>query len=879
MSPEQWKKVKSVFNEAADLPKDECSSFLAQVDGEIRLEVEKMLNAIEGENLLLSKPIIDFRDFEEIPLPEKIGEYKIIREIGHGGMGTVYEAFRQTENFKQRVALKVIKRGMNNEIILKRFRSEQQILASLEHPNIGRFLDGGKTADGLPFYAMEFIEGLPIDEYCRKNNVSVEEKVKIFREVCSAVSYAHTNLIVHRDLKPSNIIVTENGTPKLLDFGIAKVLDIDNTEIGTATQLGMMTPQYASPEQIRGEKVTTLSDVFSLGIIFYELLTGEKPYETENKNYAEILEIVTQTNLVKPSENPKSKLQSSKLKGDLDTIVLKSLQKSPERRYRSVEQFSEDLRRHLVGLPITARPDTFQYRFSKFVERNKVSVGASILIFLSLLAGIGIASWQAYRAEKQRLLAEKRFAEVRTIANNLVFQYTDEISALPNSLQIRQKLLQDGSDYLDKLAEDSVDNFTLQKELAEAYVKLGDIKGEPHSNSLGDTAGAIESYQKAAAMAENIHRNSKAEDEINSLSSLIEIYRKISATLSRANVPSDKRKQVSDKIRTLIEEAVNKYPENLEFKKDLALLRLKEAKTLLNSNFDEGENFFDSHILPVVREIENDPQADSLSRNFAVKVYDDLTWLFWERAKLLAQIESEQARAKAIFTRAYQFSVISEKFKTNDLNRSPQSIPIKRNLMTAYVSLGISLHNLGRFDESLIYLRKADELAQELLAFDKQNIQAVFDYGTVLSEFGILHDKKAEHKTALKFYESSIDSFNQVIAKDPKHHEAIYYKIDVLLQIADSNEKIGNYPKALEYCRLAEDLWKQYSSENNDDQNQLSKIYFGSGKVAAQIGDKKSAQDYLQKAREIMNKNDSDNNKIFVQIIENQLIALQKSTS
>lgn len=194
---------------------------------------------IDEETPFVNEPIVDFKDFVEAAVPERIGDYKVIRVVGQGGMGTVYEALRETESFKQKVALKVIKRGMNNDIILKRFRLEQQILATLEHPNIGRFLDGGKTAENLPFYAMEFIEALPIDEYCRQNNVSLTEKVELFRKVCSAVSYAHTNLIVHRDLKPSNIIVTQDGIPKLLDFGIAKVLDIDNAEVGTATQLGL----------------------------------------------------------------------------------------------------------------------------------------------------------------------------------------------------------------------------------------------------------------------------------------------------------------------------------------------------------------------------------------------------------------------------------------------------------------------------------------------------------------------------------------------------------------------------------------------------------------------------------------------------------------
>lgn len=871
MDSEKWKQVKSIFNEASELPKDERPLFLARFSDETRLEVEKMLKAIEEESRLLNEPIVDFRDFENAQVPEKIGDYKIIREVGHGGMGTVYEAFRETENFKQRVALKVIKRGMNNEIILKRFRSEQQILATLEHPNIGRFLDGGKTADGLPFYAMEFIEGVSIDEYCR--SLSVEEKIRIFRDVCSAVSYAHTNLIVHRDLKPSNIIVTENGTPKLLDFGIAKVLDIDSKEVGTATQLGMMTPRYASPEQIRGEKVTTLSDVYSLGVIFYEILTNSKPYELEHKNYAEILKIITKTTLTKPSENQRSKIkdQGSKIKGDLDNIVLKSLQKSPERRYQSVEQFSEDLRRHIVGLPITARPDTFQYRLSKFVERNKIGVTAGVLVFLSLLTGIGVASWQAYRAEKQRLLAEKRFAEVRSIANNLVYKYTDEISALPNSMRVRAQLLQDGSNYLDQLAEDSAGDFLLQNELAQAYIKLGDLKGKPHSNSLGDTAGAIESYEKASVLLENVYQNSPSGEKIGSALALVKIYRQIGAAFSRANFDAEKRKANNEKIRVIIEEISTKFPNSLEFKIESARLKLSEANRLLKKNFDEGEILFDKTILPTVSEIEKNADADAASRSFASKVYDDLMWNFWERAKLLRQVDENSERAKQIFARAYDFASRSEKFKENDFSQNPTNIGNKRGMMVGYVNVGISLYLLERFDESLNYLNKGNALAREVSEFDPLNIQAFFDIGSVASEFGIFHDKKRDYQTALKFYEKSIAAFDRVISKDSKHHEAIYYKIEVLLQTAETLFKTGNLPTGLEYCRLAEDLWQKHYSADNDDQNQLGRIYLISGKILGKLGENKKAQTELQKALEIMKKSEIDNNRLFVQIIEREL--------
>lgn len=871
MTPETWKKVKSIFNEASELPKTERSSFLAEFEEEIRLEVEKMLDAADEESLLLNNPIVDFKDFEVASIPDKIGDYKIIREIGHGGMGTVYEAIRETENFKQKVALKVIRRGMNNEIILKRFRAEQQILSSLEHPNIGRFLDGGKSFDGLPFYAMEFIEGLPIDEFCRQKNLSIEEKIKLFREVCSAVSYAHTNLIVHRDLKPSNIIVTEKGIPKLLDFGIAKVLDVDSKGIGTATQLGMMTPQYASPEQIRGEKVTTLSDVYSLGIIFYEILTGEKPYQTEGKNYAEILEIITQTNVTKPSENRTSKIRNPKLKGDLDTIAVKAIQKLPERRYNSVEQFSEDLRRHLVGLPITARPDTFQYRFSKFVERNKISVAAGILVFLSLVIGISVASWQAYRAEKQRLLAEKRFAEVRTIANNFVYKYTDEISALPNSMQIRQKLLQDGSDYLDKLAEDSADDFTLQKELALAYTKLGNLQGKPNATSLGDTVGAIGSYEKAIRLLENVYQHSKGEIKETSAVELIKTYRLIGVAFSRANEDKEKRKTYSERSRAILNEVQKEFPQNPVIKIELLRIQLSEAGKLLNKNFAEGEEFYNLNILPVLTEIELHPGLEIAEKSFIVGFYTNLSWLFNERAKLLFELDNNSENAQRLFLKSLEFSQKAEKFNEEILLQNPQDIQITRGYAVGLTNLAIALYNLRRFDESAQYLHKSLKLFEEVATFDQQNVQAKLDLASVYSEFGILHHKKGEYSSAINYLEKSLQYFDEVIAKDANNLEAVTYKIDILLQLIETQAQFGQFEKALNISRQTEDLWQKSKFESNYGNNQLGKILLKRGVIFKKLSRFPAAKAELQKSLEIMRKFDSEENQLLTQIVEREL--------
>ncbi len=361
MSPDKWKKVKEIFAVAVELSGADREKYLAENlsgEDEIRLKVEEMLRMDDEEDESLENPVIDLANFwneEEVEtfVGKEIGAYKIQKEIGRGGMGVVFEAIHQTEDVSQKVALKILKRGLESEAMLRRFRNERKILASLEHPNIARLLDGGTTKDGLPFYVMEFVEGVPIDEFCK--NLNLEEKLQLFQQVCKAVAYAHTRLVVHRDLKPSNILVNSEGTVKLLDFGIAKLISDDSlAEKGTATQLGMMTPNYASPEQFRGEQVTTATDIYSLGVILYEILTGVLPYDLKDKTLDKVLEILTKDETVKPSENQKSKIKNQKSKGDVDNIVLKSLKKEHERRYQSVKDFSFSHRRidwNLLPIP------------------------------------------------------------------------------------------------------------------------------------------------------------------------------------------------------------------------------------------------------------------------------------------------------------------------------------------------------------------------------------------------------------------------------------------------------------------------------------------------------------------------------------------------
>ena len=422
MTPEKWNLVKDIFSEAVELLPHERSSFIqgrSKGDETVVQEVNALLQSDEESEAFIEEPAVDISRLlvDETELTgKKIGPYLIEAEVGRGGMGAVYKAIRSDEHFEKRVAIKLIKRGFDTDDIVKRFRHERQILAALDHPNITRLLDGGATEDGLPYLVMDFVEGSPLAKYCEKTHLPLKDRLRLFLEVCSAVTYAHQNLIVHRDIKPSNILVTDDGVPKLLDFGIAKLIAPDNagqTHGKSATQ--MMTPEYASPEQILGLPVTTAADIYSLGVVLYELLTGRRPYKLKSNNPFEITKVITDSTPPRPSlivtQGKRSdvwqSIISSQLRGDLDNIVLMAIRKEPHRRYSSVEQFAADIERHLNGMPVIARQDTLGYRATKFVQRNTAAVAGGVGLVIALSAGLAATRRQARIAQRQRDKAER----------------------------------------------------------------------------------------------------------------------------------------------------------------------------------------------------------------------------------------------------------------------------------------------------------------------------------------------------------------------------------------------------------------------------------------------------------------------------------------
>jgi len=526
MTPERWQQVKGVLEQVLEISPQQRARFLDQAcegDEFLRHEVESLLEDEKaGAEGFLEAPLWTSAVFESALsdswVGRRIGAYEVGALIGEGGMGSVYRGIRADQQYEKQVAIKVVRQGLGTAFALAQFRAERQILANLDHPHIARLLDGGTTGVGLPYLVMELVDGEPIDQYCNARKLSIDERLRLFLRVCSGVQYAHQHLVIHRDLKPGNILVTPDGTPKLLDFGIAKILDpgsTPNINEPTMNAMRMLTPEYASPEQVRGEVVTTASDVYSLGVVLFRLLTGQHPFKAQGRSPDEMLIAVRDTEPPRPStaarwqhdsvdatekshskafqtttEDSSDKL-SKRLRGDLDNIVLMALKKEPERRYASAEHFAEDIRRHLESLPVKARADTFRYRASKFIGRHKtgVVVASCVAAILAALM-IGIV-WEAHVARVQRARAERRFQDVRSLANSLIFDVHDSIQDLPGATAARKLIVDKGLHYLDSLEQESQGDASLRLELAAAYKRIGDVQGNEFFANLGDTSSAL----------------------------------------------------------------------------------------------------------------------------------------------------------------------------------------------------------------------------------------------------------------------------------------------------------------------------------------------------------------------------------------------------
>lgn len=516
VGPDRWKKIEKLMDEALEMELSEREAYVRKKGGDdeaLIADVLKMLTASQAAGTFLESKskthlqgelarmaaVVAEGDSETDEI-KTVGPYRLIRQLGRGGMGQVFLAVRDDEAFKRYVAIKIIRRGMDTQDILIRFRVERQILASLTHPNIAHLLDGGATDEGLSYFVMEYVDGVPINRYCNENRLSLENRLKLFVKVAAAVHYAHQNLIVHRDLKPANILVTTDGDVKLLDFGIAKFLNPDlvgYTLPMTRTEMRLMTPEYASPEQIRGNTVTTASDVYQLGILLYELLTGHCPFSFQTVARGEIEKIILEKAPEKPStmisrveelpraivnpelisvqrRTPLERLRKQ-LTGDLDHIVLMALRKEIDRRYQSADQLLQDIQNYRAGRPVTAQADTWRYRTSKFVQRNKMGVGATALVALLLIITTFLSVQFAIVTAEQRdqiALQAQKAEQVKDFLIGIFEQANPEFST-GEGLNARQLVDLGAKTVLPKLADQPAIQSEIMYTIALIYSQLG----------------------------------------------------------------------------------------------------------------------------------------------------------------------------------------------------------------------------------------------------------------------------------------------------------------------------------------------------------------------------------------------------------------------
>ena len=508
LDPETWKRVSRLLDEALELPAEARAAWLDGLDpadAVHRRVLEDLLRAdarAEAANFLGTPPTVD------VPAEHgaEIGPYRLDREIGRGGMGTVWLAERSDGRFERKVAVKFLGLAMTGRGAQERFEREGRILGTLRHPNIAELLDAGVTGDGHPYLVLEYVEGDPIDAYARRLQLDISARIRLFQDVLAAVAHAHASLIVHRDIKPSNVLVSTDGQVKLLDFGIAKLLEADGR--GDATLTGdspPLTPLHAAPEQLKGEAVTTSTDVYALGVLLYVLLTGRHPAGEGPHAPADLLRTIVETEAPRPSDAPgvADRLRRQ-LRGDLDTIVARAMKKSPAERYASVSALDEDLRRHLNGEPIRARPDTLLYRAGKFLGRNRVAVAGVALASAALLVTTAVAV-------RRGIEARHRFDQVRKMARTFLFDFHDELDRVTGTTKAKEMLVSTAREYLDSLSRSAGNDRGLLLELAEAYERLAEVQSSASAN-LNQRNEALENRMRAIEIRKRLTGESHEED-------------------------------------------------------------------------------------------------------------------------------------------------------------------------------------------------------------------------------------------------------------------------------------------------------------------------------------------------------------------------------
>ncbi|MGM9484931.1 protein kinase domain-containing protein [Roseateles sp. NT4] len=574
----RWQLLKSLLADGMALSAADRAAFVdscTKDDKELQQELKTLLDLADRPASFEASPLVtnflhglERRDDSRIG--QRVGAYRVTRLIARGGMGEVYEGVRDDGQYEQRVAIKVVRDGPNRALLIERFDRERRILATLEHPNLSRLIDAGLSASGDPYFVMELVDGLPIDIYCDQKKISMRGRLALMRTVCHVVHYAHSQGVIHRDIKPQNILVTSGGVVKLVDFGIAKRLENSSEDLaGTAVDQRALTPEYASPEHLRGEPLGPASDVYSLGVVLYRLLTGVSPYAPALASSFALTQAICEVEPTRPSAaiaTADGYAKRQRLRGDMDAIVLMALRKEPNRRFTGADALADDLFRHIEGFPVLARRGAASYKFSRWVLRHRTTVIAIGAVNVLLIAGILIAGWQNVEIRNQRDRATQNATDLRKLASTLMFDVSDALAREPGTTQARRLIVQNALAYLEKVREQAISDPVAQLDSVRSYRRVGDILGGSSMPNIGEHANALRHYEQAISIAFDLLGNDLT--RLGALSELAELHRSKAEMLMLLGQYSEALAAAS----AAVDEAVVAQAEGMDRAENLLLL-------------------------------------------------------------------------------------------------------------------------------------------------------------------------------------------------------------------------------------------------------------------------------------------------------------------
>ena len=749
MSSPSWARIKPVVEKALAAPAQDREGVIAAAcenDGELRRGVEEYLRHETSAQELPS--LTEWHaspEGGEEATPDRIGRWKILREIGRGGMGVIYLVERDDAEYRQTAALKLVRDCRRSGEFVDLFRRERQILAQLNHPNIARLVDGGATTEGRPYYVMEYVDGEPLTEYCRNRNLSVPDRIRLFLRICDAVSHAHQRLFIHRDLKPGNILVTAAGEPRLLDFGLARVLDPAVESLTTSSSIPLLTPAYASPEQIRGEPLTTATDVYSLGVILYELLADRLPFHRQGDNVFAAWTAICEQLPEPPSRAaPRGRCRNAP---DLDSIVLMALRNEPEQRYVSVEAFADDLELYLAGMPVRARRGNALYRIRRFVIRRKWAA----LGIAAALAGICVSLGVIFREQHR---AEMRFQELRRFADSAVFELHDSIEQLPGSTDVRKLLVERSLAYLRSLQASSGGDVSLKWELAEAYKRIGDAQGNPAQANLGDGAGALDSYTRARDLLLQITAGRNA--NVTALNTLAAVDR------NSADILSDFGRRA---------EGIKLRREATEILQQVALRSptpaARRAHALSHYNLAYSLN-----------EIQDWPAATREWQE-TLRLYEEIARAQPGDLRMRRNVALSQKRLAAVYLQQEKFPEAMEHYRAAEridrarLSVEPSNPEAKMDLSFDLSDLGLALHELHRWAEAVSCFEEALALRRDVASADPHDQRAQVTVGRSLDRLARAYESAGRLDQAIQTSKEGTEIMAAARRRDPASQQTL----------------------------------------------------------------------------------------------------------